>query len=214
MATKGNGKEDVQAAGEIILNSIKRRTYRRGQYGCGGWLHSPAALELFALTIDRLLELAAARKVDLGPEQKISMLRAVRRAGGKRVWIYPTHWNDPQGIPVKEVSGRMTANLYDFMAEAGWLVEIGHSERYALQDAVAEDPAGEFALWFDVDAPQERKLNSKGRAAARTKAEKAEAKAKAEAAAKAKAEAAARARAEAEAATRAEAAAKDETPQA
>jgi hypothetical protein len=31
---KGNGQDvqGIQAAGEVILNSVKRRTYRRGQY--------------------------------------------------------------------------------------------------------------------------------------------------------------------------------------
>jgi hypothetical protein len=155
----------------------------RGEYGCGGWVHSPAALELFATALQRLLELAQARKVDLGPEQKVTMLRAARKVGDTRVWLYPTNWDDPHGIPVKESSGRTTANLYDFMAEAGWLVEVGHSERHALQNATKTDPAGEHALWFDITAPLERKLNAKGRAAARTKSTKSKAKADARTAA-------------------------------
>lgn len=158
----------------------------------------------------RLLELARARKVDLGPEEVVTMIRAARKEGDTRVWLYPTDWDDPLGIPIKKQGSRRLANLYDFMAEAGCLVELGHSERYNLQDAAPDDPVGEASLWFDLKAPAERKLNSQGRAAARTKAEKAQAKAKAEAAAKARAEAAAGVRAQAKARAEAETAAADQ----
>lgn len=201
-------QQQTQNAGQVILNAIKRRALRRGLQGCGGWLDSPANLQLFALAVQRLLELAQARHVDLGPEQKVTKLRAARKTGDNRVWLYPTDWDDPQGIPLKEQSRRMAANLYDFMAEAGWLVEIGHSERFALQDAKPEDPVGENALWFDVTAPLERKVNSKGRAAARSKAKKAQAKT--EAAAKAKVEMAAGPKPEAGTAAQTEVAATDE----
>lgn len=174
----GDLPQQNQATAGVILNSIRRRQVRRGQRECGGWLNSPAMFEPFALAIQRLLELAQARHVDMGPEQRVTMVRAARREGDTRVWIYPTDWDDPAGIPLKEISGRPAFNLYDFMAEAGWLVELGHSERYPLQDAGPEDPVGEHALWFDVKAPVERKMNAQGRYAARSKARKASAKEK------------------------------------
>jgi hypothetical protein len=187
------GNVQVPKSG-VILNTVKRRVVRRGQKSSGGWLHSPAMFEFFLLALRSLLDMARARKVDLGAEEIVTMIRAARVEGDTRIFILPTDWDDPQGIPIKQVSSRRVANLYDFMAEAGCLVEVGHSERYALQPTKPEDPVDENALWFDVKTPLERKLNTQGRSAARTKAEKAEAKARAEAAAKARAEAAARAK--------------------
>lgn len=149
------------AAGEqamkVVVNSPGTRVARRNYKPPGLWNDSPATLNLFRTSEWALHDLAVETKVDLGSQSQVTMVRVARNEGETRVYIRPTHWDDPMGIPVQRKQSKTRINLYDFMAKAGWLVPVLRAYRHSLERAPdGESPIGP-ALFFDTAAVLETK---------------------------------------------------------
>ena len=149
------------AAGEqamkVVVNRPVARVARRNYKPPGLWNESPATVTFFRTAEWALHDLAVETKVDLGSQSQVTMVRVALREGETRVYIRPTDWDDPMGIPVKRSQGKTYMNLYDFMAQAGLLVPVLKAYRHSLERANdADSPIGP-ALVFDTSAILEQK---------------------------------------------------------
>lgn len=165
-------EKQVIAAGQQALERVKRPTFnfkpeeaifhdptaetlRANQYRSGGWLHSPAYLELFANTDRRLTKIAN----DLGdPCEFVERVQALRIKGTKLVYIWPTDKEDPDGIEVKR---RKTGyiNLITLLGPANLSVETGYRQRYEITFSQPEDHVYP-ALKIDLGRVLERRKDS------------------------------------------------------
>ncbi|HLN65438.1 MAG TPA: hypothetical protein VK464_28275 [Symbiobacteriaceae bacterium] len=149
------------AAGEqamkAVLNRPVARVVRRNFKPPGLWNESPATLSLFRTAEWDLHDLAVEEKVNLGAQSMVTRVRVARNDGDPRVYIRPTDWDDPLGIPVQRKDSKTTINIYAFMAEAGMLLPVLRAHRHSLErDMEGKSPIGP-ALVFDTSAVLEQK---------------------------------------------------------
>ena len=149
------------AAGEqamkAVLNRPVARTVRRNFKPPGLWNESPATLVFFRTAEWALHDLAVEEKINLGSQSMVTRVRVARNDGEPSVFIRPTDWDDPLGIPVQRKNGKTWINLYDFMAEAGWLLPVRQAQRHSMErDQEGKSPIGP-ALFFDTTAVLEQK---------------------------------------------------------
>ncbi len=168
-------KEQLAAAGELAIQqavqAIRRPQFRRSdliphdphadvlranQYASGGWLHSPAQLQLFANTDERLTQVA---------HQLGMMCREVKRVLAYRVpdekvaYIFPTWDEDPEGIEVRRYGSATWINLITLLGPANLTVETGYRERYEVNLSRPDD-AVYPALKLDMRRVLERRKTS------------------------------------------------------
>ena len=131
-------KEPVEVTGELVLNRVrnaKRRTHN--QYGPGGWL--------LAYTFELFVDGYRALKAIAAPEHLVEgALKRVRIGGYKgdmRVYIWPTHHLDPDGVEIdRDKAGKMRFNMYDYLADVELFREPGLGERFDLVPADERSP--------------------------------------------------------------------------
>lgn len=145
--------EKVIAAGQQAMERIKRPTFnvkpdeaifhdpnaetlRANQYRSGGWIHSPAQLELFANTDRRLTKMAN----QLGdPGNAVERVQALRVKETKLIYLWPTDKEDPNGIEVKRYDSAAMINLITLLGPANLTVEPGYKQRYEINFAEPGD---------------------------------------------------------------------------
>lgn len=157
---------------ELIFNNQQAELLNRNQYESGGWLHSPANLQLFARSVKQLVGLNRALSID---EKWVPYVRAARPKGKDIVYIYPTDEHDPNKIDVHKRDGNAWINLRSLLEPSHHTVELGYRVRYEIV-AVNDSPVGP-ALKLDLAKEVERRLKppSKRRGrSARTKGAQAE----------------------------------------
>jgi hypothetical protein len=142
----------------VIENSPDVELTSRNQHGQEFWLHSPANMELFAVTYRRLLDVAKLRKLDT---REIAYIRAARVSGTDLTFVYPTTDKDPNRIPLTKYSAHYWGNLRTLLEPAGRLVEVGYRKRYAME-LIPDSPVGP-ALVFDFDRPLESRQEPKAK---------------------------------------------------
>ena len=137
---------------ELVYNSKATELINRNQYTNGGWLHSPAQLELFARSIKFLIKLNRARGIDAN---WVPYVRAARLKGEDIVYVWPTDEKDEDKIEVRPRSAHAWINIRSLLEPSFHTVEQGYRVRYEI---VADDksPVGP-ALKFDLSKPLERK---------------------------------------------------------
>lgn len=154
-AALAQAKEKVLAAaaeGAIIWHDAYEEVPKGNQYASGGWVVSPATLELFSLTQTRLDNLGM--KVGL-TETQVARVRACRIGGTKEIYIVPTESTDSTGLEVNRSANGVTINLYKLLMPAKLGVRSGYKERYDIVE-VDNGPVGP-ALKMDMSNRLERR---------------------------------------------------------
>lgn len=149
----------------IIWHDEVTEVLRGNQYASGGWVHSPATIQIFKATESRLDKLGV--KYNL-PEAQVTRVRACRIAGTKKIYIIPAAANDDTALEVIRNLKGAWINLYKLLVPGKLGVPSGYKERY---DIIEEDdsPVGP-ALLLDMSNRKERrkvKTSSKKKAAAK-----------------------------------------------
>lgn len=140
---------------DMIAPSPDAEVIKGNAYRSGGWLHSPAHLELFAAADKRLLRCAAQMGM---PVNRIDRVKAILVRGTKLVVIRPAAEGDLSAIAVSRSpkSSAVMINLVQLLAPAGLTVQMGWRERFE----AAYVPKGS-PLWpglvIDLSQPTERR---------------------------------------------------------
>jgi hypothetical protein len=155
--TAAKKKAGQPSSADLIVNQTKvRRRVTRAFKASGGWLLPPALLVMFRTVIWLLQDLVAPREVNLGAFPTVTRVRVAKRKDDSRIYLYPTDWDDPDGIEIKGGTNQPKVNLYDFLTDAQMLMEPTKAERFQVTMAGDDSPVGP-ALVFDRHQPLEQK---------------------------------------------------------
>lgn len=132
---------------------------KRHQKAPGGWLNSPGSFFFFVAGFQELVRIANSEHLDNG---KLSRVAVGGYQGDKRVYLWSTHESDPDGIEVKEASGRTYINIADYLASMDLRPEVGLAQRFDLLPADGESPV-QPALMIHLDKPLESKRIGRGK---------------------------------------------------
>lgn len=113
----------------LIAPNIDGEQRRGNANRSGGWLHSPAHLELFAVADQRLTRIATEGEVT---RKKVERVHCRLIPGTKLVIIKPAAANDLTALPVTRYAKSSSAwiNLISLLEGPGLAVETGYRERY------------------------------------------------------------------------------------
>lgn len=126
---------------------------KRNQKPAGGWLWSPGTFEPFVDGYKLLVSMSQPEHLVDGQLQRVAV---GGYEGDKRVYLWSTHVNDPDGIEVKRYRGKPRINIAAFLAQIKVSMPVGVGERFDLVEADADSPA-KPALMLNLDKPLERK---------------------------------------------------------
>lgn len=152
---------------ELILNDFQAEYQRATQYPSGCWMHSPANLEVFSLTIERLQRNAVQR----GIEGKVTKVRAAKLRNKKYIYIYATANDDPNGIQVNYQRYGAWINLITLLGPLKLTEKTGYRARYDLDYAGEDSPVGP-ALVLNLGRRLERRQDWKSAKKSKTEGEK------------------------------------------
>lgn len=140
---------------DLIHPDPRAEIIKGGANPSGGWLHSPAHLELFAAADKRLTQVA-----ELGGQvvKQVERVHAVLVKGSTVVVIQAAPSGDLSAIRVTRYDGFSAAwiNLISLLGPARLLVETGYRERFDI-GFVPEGSILWPGLTFDLSQPQERR---------------------------------------------------------
>lgn len=138
---------------DLVYNRKQADLKNKNQYANGGWLHSPAMLQLFSRSLKYLIELNRKRGVD---SMWVPYVRAARPRNQDIVYIYPTDERDEDKLEVKKRDSHAFINVRSLLEESHHTVEWGYRVRFEIVPAGEDSPVGP-ALMFDLSKPVERK---------------------------------------------------------
>lgn len=144
----------------IRYNTTRRRKVeKRNQKLPGAW-GKGGTFEFFKAVDHSLTDLADLRGLPTNPiTNEVKKVRAARLPGKTEVWFHPAHPDDLDGIELKRYeSGKLTLNLYDFLASEKLLLPVGRRERFAVSIVTdGTSPVGP-SLMMDLARPVESKV--------------------------------------------------------
>jgi hypothetical protein len=150
-------EKKVNQPDDLVTNKKKPlRRVTRAYKAAGIWGFPPALYKFFVTAMWMLQDLVALRQVNLGSFATVTRVRVAKRKSESRVYIYPTDWDDPEGIEITGRKGDRRINMYDFAAEAGILLEPGTAYQFQVTFAGDDSPVGP-ALVFDHKDPKQTK---------------------------------------------------------
>jgi len=152
-------------AGHVIHNSLNYTYQKSTQNDPGGWLYSPARLQIFTMSDQDLTTVSELRGRTV---KRVHKVRASMVAGGKTVWIYPAEDEDVDGITVSRSSSAVWINLVSLLGPAKLTVRPGSRELYPMT-IDRQSPVGP-ALALDLTRMLERR-NKKEKAESQTTAQ-------------------------------------------
>lgn len=133
----------------------------------GGWIHSPAILELFAAADKRLTRVAEWMGMNV---KRVDKVKANLLRGTKLLVLKPAQDGDLTAFPVVRSGNSVTINLIALLGEHGLTVDSGYRERYEIAYLPKESPLWP-GLFLDLaDVKERRKLSAAKKAAAQTDA--------------------------------------------
>lgn len=128
----------------------------------GGWIHSPAILDLFASADKRLTRVSDWMGMSVKRVEKVKP-NLVR--GTKLLILKPAKEGDLTAIPVVRSGTSVTINLITLLGEHGLTVETGYRERFDIAYLPKESPLWP-GLFLDLADVKERRRDSSPKKAA------------------------------------------------
>jgi hypothetical protein len=145
---------------DFIMNDPEEEVVKGSERGSGGWLHSPAHLELFTAADRRLTKVAARRGKVV---KEVSKVRASLRKGSKELFIWPADdADDLSAIPVNRWESPAWINLISLLGSRQLSVRSGYRELHAIEYAPDDCPLGP-CLMIDLGKIIERRAEPKKR---------------------------------------------------
>lgn len=164
-SSKPNPENNQEKPDDIVYNDPSIQFRNANLQDAHGLMEPPANLRISTATDEALVDVAKLRGMDV---LRVATVRAARRKGETKVYIYPVPSTDPAAIQVKRYRGRTYINLRSLLGLTEHELEPGYRVKYALKFAGTPDaepeyqtsPVGE-ALAFDLAKPVERRIIEK-----------------------------------------------------
>lgn len=139
----------------VRTNAFRRHRVTRAFKGSECWVISPGNTQCLRKAEWDLGVVAGMNGLDMLEAARVR----VAESGDRKVYMWPTHKEDPEGIELKRIGKNLWANLGPFLEEGNLALPVNTKERFRLVIVPeAETPVGvPNALCFDLNNPIERK---------------------------------------------------------